>query len=81
MVEGDPGILEHDVTAMTKLVSIEGPLKGETFEVTELASIGRDEACAVRLEGRFISRIHARLEKSGEAMKIRDNGSRNCRWN
>lgn len=62
---------------MTKIYVLEGPLRGKTFEVTELASIGRGEACAVRLDGHHISRIHARLEKSGDAMVIKDNGSRN----
>ena len=62
---------------MTKIYVLEGPLRGKMFEVTELASIGRGEACAVRLEGHHISRIHARLEKSGDAMIIKDNASRN----
>jgi FHA domain-containing protein/regulatory Fis family protein len=62
---------------MTKIYVLEGPLRGKMFEVTELASIGRGESCAVRLEGHHISRIHARLEKAGEAMTIKDNGSRN----
>lgn len=62
---------------MSKLHVVEGPLRGKVFEVTELASIGRGETCAVRLDGRHISRIHARLEKSGEGMLLKDNGSRN----
>lgn len=62
---------------MTRIYVLEGPLRGKTFEVTELASIGRGESCAVRLDGHHISRIHARLEKSGDAMMIKDNGSRN----
>jgi pSer/pThr/pTyr-binding forkhead associated (FHA) protein len=62
---------------MSKLQVVEGPLRGKVFEVTELASIGRGETCAVRLDGRHISRIHARLEKSGEGMLLKDNGSRN----
>jgi hypothetical protein len=62
---------------MSKMHVIEGPLRGKTFEVTELASIGRGETCTVRLEGRHISRIHARLEKRQDGMLIKDNGSRN----
>jgi hypothetical protein len=62
---------------MSKLVAIEGPLRGKVFEVTELASLGRGEACAVRLEGKHISRIHARLERRGDGMVLKDNGSRN----
>jgi pSer/pThr/pTyr-binding forkhead associated (FHA) protein len=62
---------------MSRFVVVEGPLRGKSFEVTELASIGRGEACAVRLEGKHVSRIHARLERRGESMVIRDNESRN----
>ena len=40
---------------MSKFFVIEGPLRGKTFEVSELASIGRGETCAVRLEGRHVS--------------------------
>jgi hypothetical protein len=62
---------------MSKLYVVEGPLRGKTFEVTELASIGRGESCAVRLDGHHISRIHARLERRGDTMFVKDNGSRN----
>lgn len=62
---------------MTKLVAVDGPLRGKVFEITELASIGRGDSCAVRLEGRHVSRIHARLERRDGAMVLKDNGSRN----
>ncbi len=62
---------------MSKFFVIEGPLRGKTFEVSELASIGRGETCAVRLDGRHVSRIHARLERRPDGMLIKDNGSRN----
>ena len=62
---------------MSRLVVVEGPLRGKTFEITELASIGRGDSCAVRLDGRHISRIHARLERKNGGMLIKDNGSRN----
>jgi hypothetical protein len=62
---------------MTRLVAVDGPLKGKTFEVTELASIGRGDTCAVRLDGRHVSRIHARLERREGAMVLKDNESRN----
>ncbi len=60
-----------------KFFVIEGPLRGKTFEVSELASIGRGETCAVRLDGRHVSRIHARLQQRPDGMLIKDNGSRN----
>lgn len=62
---------------MSRLVVVEGPLRGKVFEVTELASVGRGESCAVRLDGRHISRVHARLERRDGGMLLKDNGSRN----
>ena len=62
---------------MSKFFVIEGPFRGKTFEISELASIGRGETCAVRLDGRHVSRVHARLEKRPDGMVIKDNGSRN----
>ncbi len=62
---------------MSRFVVVEGPLRGKTFEITELASIGRGDSCAVRLDGRHISRIHARLERKDGGMLVKDNGSRN----
>jgi len=62
---------------MSRLVVVEGPLRGKIFEVTELASIGRGDSCAVRLDGRHISRIHARMERKDGGVHIKDNGSRN----
>jgi hypothetical protein len=56
---------------MSRLVVVEGPLRGKTFEITELASIGRGDSCAVRLDGRHISRIHARLERKDGGMLVR----------
>ncbi len=62
---------------MSKLHVIEGPQRGKVFEVTGPASIGRGETCAIRLEGRHISRIHARIEVRGSDFVIVDSGSRN----
>lgn len=62
---------------MSRFVVVEGPQRGKVFEVTELASIGRGDACAVRLEGRHISRVHARLERQVGGLFLRDNDSRN----
>lgn len=62
---------------MSKLVVVEGPLRGKTFEIAGPASLGREETCTVRLEGRHVSRVHARLERRGDAFWILDQGSRN----
>ncbi len=62
---------------MSKLHVVEGPLRGKIFEVTGPASVGRGETCAVRLDGRHISRVHARIEMRGSDMVLIDSGSRN----
>lgn len=74
---GPLAVHASDMMNMSKIVVVDGPLRGKTFEVTELASIGRGDACAVRLDGRHVSRLHARLERREGGMLIRDNGSRN----
>ncbi len=64
-------------SAMLRVMAVEGPQKGSKFEVHAGASIGRSRSCAVRLDGRHISRVHARFEPRGEALAIVDADSRN----
>jgi pSer/pThr/pTyr-binding forkhead associated (FHA) protein len=62
---------------MSRIYVVQGPLCGRTFDVAAPAKIGRGEDCSVRLGGRHVSRLHAHLEPRGDALVIRDNGSRN----
>ena len=62
---------------MSRLHVVEGPLRGKIFEISGPASLGREETCTIRLEGRHVSRVHARLERRGDAFWILDQGSRN----
>ncbi len=62
---------------MTRIVAVEGPLKGTTFEVADGATVGRSRSCAVKIEGRHISRIHAKFAKKDSGLAIVDNDSRN----
>lgn len=62
---------------MTKLVLVEGPGRGATYEIDSGATIGRSRSCAVRLEGRHMSRVHARIEKRADGLYIVDADSRN----
>jgi len=62
---------------VTQFRVVEGPLKGKEFRVEGEGTIGRGEECSVRLDGRHISRVHARVEKRGDQLFLRDNGSRN----
>ncbi|MBI2932124.1 MAG: sigma 54-interacting transcriptional regulator [Planctomycetes bacterium] len=62
---------------MTRLVVVEGPQRGASFDVQSGAAIGRSRTCAVRLQGRHISRVHARIEARGAGFVIIDDDSRN----
>lgn len=62
---------------MAKLVVIEGEDKGASFLVEENLTIGRSEKNAIRLAGRGISRVHARILKKGTRFFIKDAGSKN----
>lgn len=41
------------------------------------AAIGRDERATVKLDSRFVSRVHAHLERSGDVVEVVDTGSSN----
>ncbi len=62
---------------MSKLLLVEGPDRGELFSIQNDTSIGRSRSCAVRLLGRHISRVHAKVEKKGEDFFVSDAESRN----
>lgn len=62
---------------MLRVVPLAGPAKGRGIEVSEGSTIGRDPDCDVRLVHRSVSRQHARVERSGDAWWVVDDGSRN----
>ncbi|HZL71919.1 MAG TPA: sigma 54-interacting transcriptional regulator [Planctomycetota bacterium] len=62
---------------MTRIVAVEGPLRGRTFEIDDGATVGRAVSCAVRIEGNHISRVHARFVRRSAGFAIQDAGSRN----
>ncbi|HKS16164.1 MAG TPA: FHA domain-containing protein, partial [Planctomycetota bacterium] len=62
---------------MTRLVAVEGPLRGKTFEIDDGTTVGRAVSCAVRIEGNHISRVHARFVRRSAGFAIQDAGSRN----
>lgn len=43
----------------------------------DLIIIGRDPACAIRIESPFVSRYHARIERRAAGLVLEDLGSRN----
>lgn len=62
---------------MSRLVVVEGPGRGNFFEVEGGATIGRSRSCTVRLDGRHLSRVHARVERRPDGLYVVDAGSRN----
>ena len=53
----------------------------ESFEVPAGESVlGRDRACAIRIDADSVSRHHARLDVSEGAVSIEDLGSKNGTW-
>ncbi|MDP6958050.1 MAG: FHA domain-containing protein [Planctomycetota bacterium] len=62
---------------MSKLLLVEGPDRGELFTLLNDAKIGRSRSCDIRLLGRHISRVHAKIEQKGEDFFVSDAESRN----
>ncbi len=62
---------------MPQVVLVEGPGRGKVFEVDGGAAFGRGRECAVRLEGRHLSRVHARVERRADGLYLLDADSRN----
>ncbi|MBI2900635.1 MAG: FHA domain-containing protein [Planctomycetes bacterium] len=62
---------------MPDVVLVEGPDRGKVFAVDGGATIGRDRTCAVRLPGRHLSRVHARIERRADGLYLVDADSRN----
>ena len=72
-----PQSVLFSVKTMPRLLIVEGPLKGQSYEITDGATVGRSRSCPVRIEGRHVSRIHCKFEKRGEQFVVSDNDSRN----
>jgi hypothetical protein len=64
-----------------QLVLTKGPSKGGVFYLESFPiSIGRDTGCDIFLNNRTVSRKHAMLDISGNAVIVRDNKSLNGTW-
>src|SRR5262245_38573248 len=63
---------------MSRLIALTGPLKGQTFGLSETDfSIGRDPANSLCIDDALISRQHARIRQEPTAFSIADLNSRN----
>ena len=63
---------------MASLVSISGPLKGSTYQLTDLeVSIGRDGSNSLSILDPLLSRRHCIIRKEGNDYRLSDLNSRN----
>jgi transcriptional regulator with GAF, ATPase, and Fis domain len=62
---------------MSKLVMVEGPGRGVSFDVDGGVTLGRSRTCTIRLEGHAMSRVHARLDRRPDGLALLDVDSRN----
>jgi pSer/pThr/pTyr-binding forkhead associated (FHA) protein len=64
-----------------RLTLTKGPLKGEVFGLESFpVVIGREPSCDLFLNNMTVSREHAIIEREGETIIVRDNGSLNGTW-
>ena len=65
-------------TSQPIIFAHEGPLKGQTWVVTDGITIGRDMTCDITIPDRQVSRMHAQINiKSGSCVEISDLDSKN----
>jgi pSer/pThr/pTyr-binding forkhead associated (FHA) protein len=61
-----------------KMVALDGPEPGAARVIPKgTITIGRTSACNVQLEGKAISKIHARIERTSDRLVVSDLGSSN----
>lgn len=62
---------------MSRLVTVEGPLAGQTFNLRGTSIIGRSFDADIRIDDLTVSRHHARIEATSQGFTIEDMGSGN----
>jgi HD-GYP domain-containing protein (c-di-GMP phosphodiesterase class II) len=60
-----------------RLRGMNGPLKGRSWESTELLRVGRLEALEIVLDDQSVSRVHAEVRATDRGWRVRDLGSTN----
>jgi DNA-binding NtrC family response regulator len=68
---------QPNVSSPSRLLVIQGPDIGRTFELGEITRLGRDAENEIVLHDPNVSRVHAEIVKERFSFKIRDCGSRN----
>ncbi len=62
---------------MPKLISIEGPTQGRTYDLEDENLLGRSPSCLIYIGDLTVSRQHARLVKTDRGFEVEDLGSGN----
>ena len=62
---------------MARLVAVQGPLVGESFEIYAETVIGRAADCCLCLDDMTVSRRHARIRETSQGFFVEDVGSGN----
>jgi pSer/pThr/pTyr-binding forkhead associated (FHA) protein len=60
-----------------KISVVEGPLKGQSYELSEELTVGRAEKCHIVVDDTYVSQVHARIYANGETYVVEDLGSTN----
>src|SRR3954470_19792830 len=68
---------EVSVKRTIRLKGMNGPLKGQTWEASDLLRIGRLEALEVVIDDSSVSRYHAEVKATDRGWRVRDLGSTN----
>ena len=76
-----PALEEHlDLSMAQRLSFAFGPRRGVTLDVVRRLMVGRSAHCDVHLIDEKVSREHCAFEPEGDALFLRDLGSRNGTW-
>ena len=63
---------------MARLIVTRGPNVGDSYVLTKrISTLGRDEACAVRIDRDGVSRNHAQICRDEDGWSVTDLGSTN----
>jgi pSer/pThr/pTyr-binding forkhead associated (FHA) protein len=71
------GRTEEGAAGIGLLVVREGSAETRSVPLAGDVTIGRDPSCVLRLRSPYVSRVHARVEVSGEQARLVDLGSHN----
>jgi len=63
--------------APRKVSVVEGPLKGQSYDLGEELTVGRAEKCHIVVDDTYVSQVHARIYANGETYVVEDLGSTN----